>query len=70
MARPLKFYIILNHGRAEPVVYHGSADAKIRVATLRAMQYSAALMSFRTQLAAEEFASWFNYEREKKEGAA
>lgn len=64
MARPRLHYIVINMGKAESVIYDGRHDAAIRVAHLQAFEMSACYLSFRSRLAAEEFVTWWTYERE------
>lgn len=67
MPRPNKKYVIINWGKAEPVIYDGRADAALRVAHLKGLfgqDYSACHLSFRNTLDAEEFISWWQYERQ------
>lgn len=67
MVRPNKRYVIINMGKVEAVVYDGLADARTRVLHLKGLfgeGYSACHLSFRSALAAEEFISWWQYERE------
>jgi hypothetical protein len=66
MARPRKRYIIFCMGEVEPVIYDGLEDAARRVAHLRAFEYEAAHRSFTNDLEAEEFLSWWNYERKQR----
>lgn len=56
MARPRKFYIYFVEGYARTII-EGSKAAKL----------AKACVPHRTRLAAEEYASWHNYQRAERE---
>lgn len=64
MTRPRLKYVIINERIAENVIYDGLENAARRVAHLRAYEFSACHLSFKSQLAAEEFICWWQYEKE------
>lgn len=64
MTRPRLKYVIINERIAENVIYDGLAEAALRVQHLKTFEYSACYLSFKSQLAAEEFISWWGYEHQ------
>jgi hypothetical protein len=55
MARPKKFYIFFELGKAMRIIE----------GCLQARKLNCAKPTFRTRLAAEEFAAWWNYEHKR-----